>query len=44
MEKIYGLLKKLGIELTADQKKQPGEVAEDVVRNCFLWGKCKITC
>ncbi len=28
MEKIYELLKKLGIELTADQKKQLGEVAE----------------
>lgn len=30
MEKIYELLKKLGIELTADQKKQLGEVAEPV--------------
>ncbi len=28
MEKIYELLKKLGIELSADQKKQLGEVAE----------------
>lgn len=28
MEKLYELLKKLGIELTADQKKQLGEVAE----------------
>lgn len=28
MEKIYELLKKLGIELTVDQKKQLGEVAE----------------
>ncbi len=28
MEKIYELLKKLGIELMADQKKQLGEVAE----------------
>lgn len=28
MEKLYELLKKLGIELSADQKKQLGEVAE----------------